>query len=91
LSQTAESHTPSWSASYFDSFISFFAAWTSPRWFGLGYGSYRSPAKSRTVGGMMCVAISPWMGPPQAFWSVALSITKLTALRTCTSSNGGVR
>ena len=44
---------------------------------------------SSTVGGSGIVAMSPCAGPPQAFWTADLSITKLTALRTFTSSNGG--
>src|SRR6266704_2183470 len=42
------------------------------------------------MGGMMCVAICPKLGPPQACSIAALSMIRLAALRTWMSSNGGV-
>src|SRR6266571_3324337 len=88
--QTGSSHMPSPLWSYFDCFISFLAAFKFPRKFGLGNGSYLCPLKLRTVDGISCVAICPWIGPPHAFRRVALSMTSFTARRTWTSSNGGV-
>src|SRR5438874_1752369 len=76
---TEASQIPSPLESYFDCFISFFAAFTSPAWFADGYGSYPEGNCGRTVGGMMCVAMSPCSGPPHAFCRAALLMTKFTA------------
>src|SRR5437879_5414574 len=72
--QTGESHTPSPLLSYFDCFISAFAAFSSPALFALGYGLKFAGNPASTVGGMMCVAIWPWIGPPHAFCNAALSM-----------------
>jgi hypothetical protein len=86
------SHIPSPSVSYADWRISSIAASRSPAEFGVAYGSYSSPVGLPPVmfGGWMCVAMSPLMGPPQAWRIPALSITRFTAFRTWMSSNGGV-
>src|SRR6266545_5536225 len=72
--QTEASHTPSPLLSYFDLAISFLARPASPASFGVWYGSKVSPPKFSTVGGMMCVAMSPCGGPPHACCSACLSM-----------------
>jgi hypothetical protein len=77
--------------SYLDCFISSLALASSPRLPSEAYGLYSAVSFSpSTIGGMLWVAMSPRVEPPQACWMPALSITQLTALRTWTSSNGGV-
>src|SRR5262245_22311112 len=84
-------HMPVLPGSYLDCFISACALARSPWNPSVAYGSYDCVSWSLVMtDGMTWVAICPKLGPPTACSIAALSMIRLTALRTWMSSNGGV-